>query len=322
MMNRNPTLMWLVRLMTLSACALLAGCSNSEKERRESAPEAHMDTSSTERVYCTGRFRFIAPEEMDETGRGQSMYRTNIKTIPVPPGGVEAYWKVRLAQIGPVQPRRFEFQPDVRSAWSARNATFPNILTLEMVKPVSGGLLFVDREADAGKENLAETLVKDLVNSYVLATDRGFCVGNGAITLEPSQNEQARLSLAPKASPDIEIRLATRTVGAPDVKTYSDVDEERGVTSAAGGTLSVLRDQERSGAGLSGKEIRISAVIPGEKPSVRFTWHYPGAARSSTKPSINVVGTAPVDKQKQLEAIWETVMTSLRTIPLSPPPPK
>lgn len=281
-----------------------------------------MDTSSTGRAFCTGRFRFIAPEEMDETGRGQSMYRTNVKTIPVPAGGVEAYWKGRLAQIGPVRPQRFEFQPDVRSAWSIRNATFPNIVTLEMVKPVSGGLLLVDRDADVGKENLAETLVRDIVNSYVPTGDRGFCVGNGAITLEPSQNEQARLSLAPKASRDIEIRFATRTVGEPDMKTYSDLDEERGITSAHGGMLTVLRDQARSAAGLSGKEIRISVALPGDKSSVRFTWHYPGVGRSSTQPSINIVASGPIDKKTQLEEIWEAVANSLRAIPLASPGPK
>lgn len=318
MMNRKPTLRCLVRLMTLSACALGAGCSNSGKDRREPAPEASMSISNAGRVYCTGRFSFIAPEEMGETGRGQSMYRTNVKTIPVPPGGVEAYWKDRLARIGPVQPRRFEFQPDVRGAWYVRNATFPNILTLEMVKTVSGGLLVVDREADAGKEDLAETLVKDIVNAYVPAGDRGFCVGNGAITLEPSQNEQARLSLAPAASPDVEIRFATRTVREPDIKTYSDVDEEKELTSAHGGTLTVLLDRKRSAAGLSGKEIRISVAVPGDKPSLRFTWHYPGIGGSSTQPSITIVGSAPTGKQAQLEAIWETVATSLRAVPLSP----
>jgi hypothetical protein len=301
-----------------SAFALVAGCSGSgEQRKRNPASEAPMNNSTTGRVQCAGRFSFLAPETMNVTGRSQSMYLTNVTTIPVPPGGIDAYWKDRLAQIGALQPRVFALQADVKSAWSARNSTFPNDLTLEIVKPVNAGLMVVECEADAGKENIAETLVRDIVNAYVPASDRGFCVGNGAITLEPSQNEQVRLSLEGSGFPEIEIRLETRTVREPDMKTYSDVDEEKSLASEQGGTLTVLLDRQRSAAGLPGKEIWISFAAPGDKPNVRFSWHYQGVGASGTQPSINIVGSAPVEKKSQLEAIWESVLTSLRAVPLA-----
>ncbi len=275
-----------------------------------------MNSSAPGRVHCTGRFSFVAPEEMKVTGRSQSMYLTEVSTIPMVPGGIDLYWKNRLAQIGPVQPRRFEFQPDVRSAWYVGSSTFPNILMLEMVKPVNGSLLVVSGDAYVGKEHLTETLVKDVVNAYVPRSDRGFCVGNGAITLEPSQNEQATVALASTTSPDIEIRFTTQTVREPDMMAYSNVDEDEEIASSSGGTLTVLRNDQRSAAGLSGKEIWISASAPDEMPMVRFSWHYPGLGRSSTEPSINIVGSAPVNKQAQLESTWNTVLTSLRPIPL------
>jgi hypothetical protein len=275
-----------------------------------------MNNTTTGQVQCAGRFFFEAPEAMNVTGRSQSMYGTNVTTIPVPSGGIDAYWAGRLAQMGAAQ-REFELQAGVKGAWSARNPVFPKLLTMEIVQPVSGGLIVVDRQADTGKESVAEKLVKAIIDSYVPTNDHGFCIGIGAITLGPSQNEQVRLTLGDSSAPEVEIRLETRTVREPDTKTYSDVDEEKSLASASGGTLDVLRDQKRSGAGLPGKEIWISLVVPGDKPGMRFTWHYPGIGASGTQPSINIVGTAPVEKKSQLEAIWESVLTSLRAVPLA-----
>jgi hypothetical protein len=304
--------------IALHTCAYVAACSDSGNERRAPAREGHVSSSTSGRLHCAGRFAFVAPEEMRDTGRTQSIYGTNVSVIPVVPGGVDAYWKSRLAQIGAVQPRRFDFQPDVRSAWYIGSSTSPSLLTLEMVKPVDAGLLHVSRAANSGKEHLAESLAKDIVSAYVARTDRGFCLGSGAITLEPSQYEQARLVLASTVSPDIDIEIATRTVGEPDVTTYSNVDEETEVASSGGGTLTVLRNAQRSAAGLSGKEIWISVSAPDEMPMLRFTWHYPGIGGSSTEPSINIVGSAPQLKRAHLEAIWNSVLTSLRAIPLAP----
>ncbi len=275
-----------------------------------------MTKPTAEQIQCVGRFSFAVPEAMNVTGRSQSMYRTNVSSVSLPAGDIDAYWTGRLSEMGTVL-RRFDLEPGVKSAWSARNPVYPKILTLETVKPVSGGLIAADREADAGKEDVAEALVRDIINAYVPASDRGFCIGSGAITLEPSQNEQARLTLESSASPEIELRFETQTVREPDTKTYSDVDEERSVASAHGGTLTVLRDQQRSAAGLQGKEIWISATVPGEKPLVRFSWHYPGVGASGAQPSINIVGSAPVEKKAQLETIWETVLTSVRVVPLA-----
>jgi len=92
---------------------------------------------------------------------------------------------------------------------------------------------------------------------------------------------------------------------------------QRASIAAGGGTLTELREQQRTAAGLSGKEIWISFSEPGEKPSVRFTWHYPGVADTPTQPAIDIVGFGPVDKKPQLEAAWKTILTSLHAVPLA-----
>jgi len=284
-----------------------------------------MNTSSNGNLHCAGRFSFLAPEEMRETGRGHSIYRTNVSTALVAPGGAQAYWNQRLAKIRAIEPptegdlpRTFELQPGVSAVWYVENRSFPDILTLESMEPLGDYVLVVDREADKGKESLAETLVKEIVGSYAPSTDRGFCVGQGAITLEPSRNEEASVSFAHATANGIEVRFETQTVHAPDTTTYSNVEEEKDFASSAGGSLTVLREEPRSAAGLPGKEIRISAAFPDEEPMVRFTWHYPGVGRSGEQPAIDLVGSAPADRQALLEKIWETLLNSLRAVPLAP----
>ncbi|HTX38151.1 MAG TPA: T6SS immunity protein Tli4 family protein [Bryobacteraceae bacterium] len=270
---------------------------------------------------CVGRFAFMAPETMMVNGRGQSIYSTAVEAVPLPADGLDAYWTTRLKRMGP-EPRVFELETGVKAAWSARNPQFPNILTIETAKPVEGAVLVAEREADAGKESIAETLVKVILRSYVPASGFGFCVGSGALTVDPSINETARLTLGGRDLPEMELQMETHTVGEPDLTTGSNVEEERAFVGGAGGTLRVLRDQTRAAAGLEGKEIWISAEFPGEKPGLRFSWHYPGVAASGVLPSIHVVASAPLERRSRLELLWESVMVSLQRIPLNPPSDK
>ena len=192
-----------------------------------------------------------------------------------------------------------------------------DIRTLEAARSLDGHVLSVDREADAGKEAAAESIVKDIFDAWTSDTSHGFCVGYGSISLEPSINEQARLSLEHAAFPEVKLRFETRTVQEPDLKSYADADEEKGVASASGGTATVLADRRRAVAGLEGHEIWLLGAFPGEKSTVRFTWVYPGVGGSGTQPMITVVAMAPAERQNELQSIWETVLTSLRSVPLA-----
>src|ERR1017187_9320243 len=145
MAQRNTTERRSFRVVAFSlswftSFAFVAGCSSSgEQRKRNPASETPMNNTTTGQVQCAGRFFLEAPEAMNVTGRSQSMYGTNVTTIPVPSGGIDAYWAGRLAQMGAAQ-REFELQAGVKGAWSARNPVFPKLLTMEIVQPVSGGL--------------------------------------------------------------------------------------------------------------------------------------------------------------------------------------
>lgn len=301
---------WLPPIMLLA----LIGCSDrgSGQSNDTRGGARNMD----ETLFCTGRFSFLSPAGFRETGRNQEIYRTSIKTIPMPEAGVDRYWRERLTRIqGGASQRPAEVLPGSRAVWSARNEALPQVVTLELVKPTASGLhlISVEVEAGAGKEKIAEGLVRDIVESYASATERGFCIGNGALTIEPSQNEQARLAVG-KAG--VSLQFQSRTVAEPDLRTHMDVEEESGVARAAGGSLEVLADRERSSAALEGREIRILMSIPGSKPELRFTWHYPGESRNAKRPSIDVMGTAEASRKADLEAAWELLLTSLRATPV------
>lgn len=277
--------------------------------------EATMSKATGAPRECVGRFSWLQSQPATVAGRSQSIYRTNISHLPVPPEGIDAFWAAKLAKLG-AEHKGFSLAPQVMSSWSSRNPSFPAIRTLEVLKPVSGGILLADTEADAGKEEMTEGLMKDIINGFEPTTDYGFCIGGGAIMLEPSQFERAGLVLHLSAAPEVEIHFETRTVTEPDTTTYSDVDEEESLATAHGGKLVVLRNAERSVAGLTGKEIRISIASPKEQPLLRFTWHYPGIPGSSTNPAIDILAASPATDQAQLESAWESMLTSLRTVPL------
>ena len=67
---------------------------------------------------------------------------------------------------------------------------------------------------------------------------------------------------------------------------------------------------------MQGLEIRISVTPGNEPPFLRFTWHFPGEPGNSTRPKIDIVGSAPVAQSAALEALWEAVLGSLQPIPV------
>ena len=308
------------------ACAGMVGCAGSSKEPRRNTGGLAMNQSTDSETHCIGRFQFAAPEAFNVTRRSQTIYRVNVRTDLLPLGGTEAAWQNRLARIRALAPqpaapdpivRTFDLQPGMPAIWFIGDADSPQLRNLEAMKPVGNHVVRADALADAGKETLAEGLVRDILNAYHPETSHGFCIGDGSITLEPAQIEKTSLELTHRKLADLKLRLDTETVKEPDSKTLSNVEEEELAIAARGGHMSILRNQPRIAAGLSGKEIRISVVVPGAHPFVRFSWHFPGAPINGVKPQIDIVGSAPTEQQAELVITWEAVLQSLRPIPLA-----
>jgi type VI secretion system (T6SS) Tli4-like immunity protein len=286
-----------------------------------------MTGESKENAQCIGRFYLTVPDVLIVAGRSQSIYRVDVDTVPIPSGGLQALWDATVVKFRPLPAPQdsdssdratFTLQPGVRAIWYIANPSSPQIRTLKGIKPVANHAVIAARSGETGKEQNVETLVRNVLDAYQPVTTQGFCVGFGSINSEPGVNEQTLISFDHKKIHDFDIRFETRTVSKPDTQTYSDVDEEKELTASAGGKLNVLRDHSRSVAGLEGKEIAISASAPGEPASLRFTWHFPGVPQSSSKPMINIVGSAPVSQQPELEKIWDALLKSIQTVPPSP----
>jgi hypothetical protein len=294
----------------------------------------HMNTQASRQ--CIGRFQMALPDAMAVSGRKQAIYRVDVNTVSLPPTGLQALQDEQLLRIGKLRPppgakhavmRSFEIMPGAPAVLYFRDSSTPNLVALEAMRSVGDHVVIASRGADLnsdqrqallkpGANEGVARLVELVLSTYSPSTARGFCVGHGAVvTPKPAVNEDATLTLAHGRSSNLNIRFETRTVSEPDTRTYSNLDEERQASAAQGLRITVLREQDRSVAGLAGREIRVAVAPAKDLPFVRFTWHFPGVPGRSDQPSINVVGMALQTEQAVLEGSWETILTSLRPVP-------
>jgi hypothetical protein len=314
-----------VIVVCATAFVVLNGC-NSEKDKSKPTTRPIVGDKNNGITQCIGRFQLTVPETLRVTGRSQSIYSVDIRTMPLPPDGVQALWQDRLSHLQSLSPppgeksaiiRRFELQPGIPGIWYFGTSYATDVRNLEAIRPLADHAVLVTLDGEAGRETVVETLVRNVLNAYVPSQSQGFCVGNGSITSEPGTNEHAGIGFEHKILHGVEISFDTQTVKVPDTRTFSNLYEEKEIVNANGGKLAVLLDHQRSVAGLEGKEMRISVTSPNETPSVRFTWHFTGVPADSSKPMINIKAVAPSAEQKSLETIWEGVLQSVRPTPRS-----
>lgn len=290
------------------------------------SPGTIMSDRVSDESQCVGRFRFHPPAGFRVAARFQSIYRTEVRTLDVDAAQGRDYWSKRLGEIRsgantPLQTNAFrtlDLAPDVRGVWYLGSPTYPDVRTVEVMRQLTDHVLLLKREADAGKEEVAQNLLREILGGYAPGSERGFCIGRGSITLQPSQNEESRLILSSTTVKDLELKIETRTAGAPDTTTFADVDEETQVAKAGGGQLTVLRNDARKAAGLAGKELWIQVVVPRESSLARFTWHFAGQPGTSEHPVIDIIGTARVEDRAALEHAWESVLGSLAPTEVGP----
>jgi hypothetical protein len=285
---------------------------------------------------CVGRFQFTLPDGFAAAGRSQSIYSVDVRTVPIPPSGPDEIWKQEMIRIrGLAAPEGVDttvlstprLGPTVSAVWYHPNPARKELLALDAAKPFRDHVLQLSRGADLrGMTNrpteqrdaqaTVERLVGNVIGAYVPQTNRGFCIGFGAITSKPSRSEQSLISFAHRSLPDIGIRFQTRTVATPDATTYSDLHEEARFAGVTGSQLTVLSEGNRLVAGFSGKEIRILVTPRGGPAFVRFTWHFGGGPFKGDAPAIDILGSSPAQHRALLESAWDTLLQSMRGIPL------
>jgi len=272
--------------------AALAGCAGAKKV--ELKKEA------------IGRFRVGVPEPVMAMSRSQMIYGVRVEAAKL------GAWAARVAELGEKVVARPAMANGVEALWYREGSD----LILEARQVRGEAAVTVARDAPEGKEAVAERLAGDVLAAYTEGTGAGFCIGPGAIRMGPSLSESVQMAWKGSAS-SVRVEFSTQTVTSPDTKMFMDVNEERDFARLAGGTLTVLRERDRTVAGLVGREIWIAIALPGKEAQLRFTWHYAGVGRDGTKPKIDLVGKSAVGDQAVLEVVWEAMLPSIEAVPVS-----
>jgi hypothetical protein len=269
------------------------------------AGEKRVELTNKEAI---GRFRVGVPEGWKAMSRSQMIYGVEVSAGSADP----AAWEAKVAAHADKIVSRPSLGASVTAIWYKEGSD----LILEAQALRDGIAVSIVRDAPEGKEAVAEKLASAVLENYKPGTAAGFCLGPGAIHMGPSLSESVRMNWQlPTAGAKLE--FSTQTVTEPDMKTFMDVEEERGMAGAAGGSLTILSERDRTLAGLNGREIRIVVTLPGQQPQVRFTWHYPGVGRDGTKPKIDFVAKTSISGQAALEAAWEAMLPSLESVPVN-----
>ena len=314
MIALHRALPWTVFLLVTAACGRAPDDKSNERIRGK------MPALQSTNVCCIGRFQFEVPAGLVESGRSQSIYRVKVTARPFQRASPQKLIEEKVAQLRPLASgesavvRRFDLLPGVPAVWYIPTPRRRDLHELMAVRPVGDYAVVAIRGGEAAKGPAVEELVGNVLNAYTQETSYGFCVGRGAITSEPGFDEDTLIVFSDPGRPNLEIQVSTETVTEPDTKTYSNLDEERRLASG-GGSLDVLNEQWRTAAGLKGKQIWISLTLRDRGPLLRFTWHFPGVAESSSSPMINIVGRAKGENRAELEATWETLLSTLRQVP-------
>ncbi len=253
-----------------------------------------------------GRFRVGVAGQVTAESRSQMIYGVRVEAAK--PGA----WAARMTELGAKVVSRPAMANGVEAVWYREASD----LILEARQVRGDAAVTVVRDAPEGKEAVAEKLSGDVLAAYVEGTAAGFCIGPGAIRMGPSLSESVQMMWKGAAS-SVRVEFSTQTVTSPDTKTFMDVEEEREFARQAGGSLTVLRERDRTVAGLIGREIWIAVALPGKEPQVRFTWHFAGVGRDGTKPKIDIMGKSALADQAVLEAVWEAMLPSIEPVPVS-----
>ena len=270
------------------------------------------------REVAIGRFRVALPDQLEVASRRQSIYGVTVRTAPLGDVSIEEHWKALRARRGP-EAREIPFPDHARGLWYAPYPAVPSNVVLEAMRPMGDHAVWLTRPATAGKEDPAERLTAKLLSVYAPGTAFGFCAEQGSIRMEGSLTEATALSLVHKTTPGVKVEMETKTVISPDTSTLSSLTEERLVMKAAGGTLDVRSQRDRTIAGMTGKEFRVAIAPPGETAKLRYTWQFSGEPRNPARPHINIGGTAEAATQTALDSGWEDVLGSLASVPMEAP---
>lgn len=279
-------------------------------------------------AWCIGRFRMVLPESLKLTGRSQSIYGVDVRTLPTGSKGAEMLWAEQLARIRALQPpegaqtaviRRFDLLSNTPAVWYLDSKVFSRSRRLEAMKTETDHVLLLGSVTDRGREEQLEALMKIVVKNYVPNVDRGFCVGHGSITSVPGEIEESRASFLHAVLPEFDLRFETGTVRESSTEhPLSEIEAVQKEVSRNGGQLKVLKRNARIVADLEGEEGLISLMeATNAVPTLFYSWHFPGVATRSDRPQITIKASAKAIHDSELGVVWERLLASVKAVPMA-----
>jgi hypothetical protein len=274
--------------------------------------ETKPQTALPPAAHCVGRFNFALPADLTPTGREQRIYLSKVWSEATPAGAdpLQA-WARHLTAIKQPPPsdtapkllREFNLAGVGPAVWYRPLPMNQDDLMLLTTKPGQGFSLFLETDASAGLESIAEQGLTRLAAGFVPRSTEGFCVEHGAFVMPPSKNERAFASFA---GGGVDVSVQTETVSAPD-------NSQDGGGDVQG--IQTLTRHARSIADFKGVEERVRISEKSAKPELVYSWNYPGLAADGLHPHIHLQASAPEDRRAALDAAWNSLLDSLRRRP-------
>jgi hypothetical protein len=278
-----------------------------------SMSETKPQTALPPAAHCVGRFNFALPADLTPTGREQRIYLSKVWSEATPAGAdPQQAWARHLMQIKQPPPsdtapkllREFNLAGVGPAVWYRPLPMNQDDLMLLTTKPGQGFSLFLETDASAGLESIAEQGLTRLAAGFVPGSSEGFCVQHGAFVMRPSKNEQANAGFS---GGGVKVAIRMETVAVPD-------DIHAGEGDVAG--ITTLIRQARNVGDFKGMEERVRITAKNAKPALAYSWISPGQVADGQRPRIHLKASAAEDRQPALDAAWKVLLESLRLRPV------
>lgn len=262
-------------------------------------------------MHCVGRYGFSLPAGFVESERSGVIYRVEVgPQAAAPEQALRAALKGRpILEEGVLGAR-------IPSVWIEVRALRATRRQLLVAAPAGDHTLMLTATASAGRERVAEQLVRNILAAYRPGVARGFCIGPGSIVSEGSRNERAGLTLTSSVAPGLELRLSTETVVMPQPDhpfvQYAEMAPE---LARRGQQLKVLEHRPSRVAGVDGIDGRISLTDEDGRTTRRYLWFHAGAPARSEDPALSIHAEAPEALHDALDAAWTMVLQTFKRLP-------
>jgi len=273
-------------------------------------------------MSASGRFNFVVPAPLARTSRQQSIYGTDAQTFPYPPQGIAALWKEQISSIAQAYTVPADFVGSLEKAlapgvgshgqWYFDSPQYKSILLTILIQRWEDHVLVLWRTLPRGKSETAERLLVDMMHSYRKGAADGFAVGAGALQKSESLSETSRWTLRHPHRQELKLSFVSQSIDENTHQEKHDLSEEKMFAKATGSSLKVISKKKRVVAGLKGEDVRIAITLPKKGTQIRFTWHFEGVPRDSTRPAIDLRAQGTAADQVEMERVWESLLSSIQ----------